>query len=71
MVVKGLIIAVLLVIVGSLGSGLFYLLRDDGQSHRTVRALTVRIGLSLVLFLILMLGFATGLISPHPAVPPQ
>ncbi|HKJ87471.1 MAG TPA: twin transmembrane helix small protein [Gammaproteobacteria bacterium] len=70
MLVKGFIVLVLLVIVGSLGSGLFFMLRDHGQSHRTVRALTIRISLSLALFFLLMLAFATGLISPHPAVPP-
>ncbi|MFP4561168.1 MAG: twin transmembrane helix small protein [Thiohalorhabdus sp.] len=71
MLVKGFIIAILLLIVASLGSGLFHLLRDNGRSDRTVRALTLRVGLSVALFLLLMLGFATGVISPHPAVPPQ
>jgi hypothetical protein len=71
MLIKGFIILVLIGIVASLGSGLFYLMRDHGSGDRTVRALTVRIGLSFALFLLLMLGYALGLISPHPAVPPQ
>ena len=56
------IIAFLVVILGSLASALFYLMRDKGGSDRTVKALTVRVALSLTLFLILMLGFYFGLI---------
>ena len=71
MLIKAFIILVLVVIVASLGSGLFYLMRDQGSGDRTVRALTIRIGLSFALFLLLMLAYGLGLISPHPAVPPQ
>ncbi len=53
------------VILFSLGSALYYLIKDKGQSERTVKALTVRITFSIVLFLILMLGFYFGLISPQ------
>jgi len=60
-----LVILFLIVIVGSLGSALFYLIRDKGQSERMVRALTVRITLSIVLFVLLMVGYATGIIPPR------
>jgi formate/nitrite transporter FocA (FNT family) len=53
------------VILFSLGSALYYLIKDKGQSERTVRALTVRITFSILLFLILMLGFYFGLIPPQ------
>ncbi|HEY6282239.1 MAG TPA: twin transmembrane helix small protein [Burkholderiales bacterium] len=53
------------VILFSLGSALYYLIKDKGQSDRTVKALTVRITFSIVLFLLLMLGFYFGLISPQ------
>ncbi|HMJ50404.1 MAG TPA: twin transmembrane helix small protein [Burkholderiales bacterium] len=53
------------VILFSLGSALYYLIKDKGKSERTVKALTVRITFSIVLFLILMLGFYFGLISPQ------
>ncbi len=53
------------VILFSLGSALYYLVKDKGQSERTVKALTVRITFSIVLFLLLMLGFYFGLISPQ------
>ena len=52
----------LLAIVGSLFSGLFFLYQDRGSGERTVRALTLRIGLSLTLFILLLVGFRTGLI---------
>ena len=41
-------------ILGSLASALFYLMRDKGSSSKTVNALTLRIGLSVVLFLFLL-----------------
>jgi len=59
---KLVIIAFLVVIVGSLASALFYLMRDKGGSDRTVKALTVRVALSVTLFLILMLGYYFGFI---------
>jgi hypothetical protein len=65
MLSKLLIILILLVIIGSLFSGLFYLVKDKGTSERTVRALTVRISLSLLLFILLMIGYATGILQPH------
>lgn len=59
---KIIIVLFLLVIVGSLASALLYLVRDKGDSDRTVKALTVRIGLSVALFILLMLGYYFGLI---------
>ena len=57
-----LVIFLLLAIVGSLGSALFFLVKDQGRSKRTVNALTIRIGLSLFLFLFLMAGHYFGFI---------
>ena len=56
------VIAVLVLIVGSLGSALWFLIRDKGHSERAVKALTVRISLSIGLFLLLMAGYYFGLI---------
>jgi len=61
--VKILAILFLVFIVGSLFSGLYFLIRDKGQGERTVKALTVRIVLSVTLFALLMLGIYTGLIT--------
>jgi hypothetical protein len=65
MYTKILVILILFTIIGSLFSGLFFLIRDKGASDRTVRALTVRISLSVLLFVLLMIGYATGLLQPH------
>jgi len=61
---KTIIILFLIAIFASLTSGLYYLIRDRGHSDRTVKALSWRIGLSVTLFALLLLGFATGLIKP-------
>mgnify|MGYP003546611999 FL=1 len=52
-------------IVASLGSGLFHLVKDDGQSKRMVNALTVRIALSVMLFVLLFVAWKSGRIVPH------
>lgn len=66
----GLIVVLLFVaILASLGSALYYLLRSRGSSSGVVRALTLRIGLSLLLFLLLMAAWYTGLIEPHGVQP--
>ena len=59
---KILVIVLLLAIVGSLASALFFLVHDQGRSKRTVNALAVCVGLSLFLFLMLMAGHYFGLI---------
>jgi hypothetical protein len=59
---KLVVVLLLVVIVGSLLSGLYFLVKDKGSSERTVKALTVRITLSIALFVLLMLGFYFGLI---------
>lgn len=71
---KILVVLVLIVIVGSLGQALYYLLKDRERSPRTVRALTLRIGLSIGLFVLLLISFSAGLIKPHglrPGISPK
>ena len=66
MIFKIIVIVILLMILASLGSGLVFLIRGKAQdNHRLVKALTVRIVLSISLFALLMLAYAAGLISPH------
>lgn len=62
--IKVIVVVMLLVIVASLFSGLFFLYRDHGQGTRMAKALTVRISLSIALFLLLMAGFYFGIIPP-------
>lgn len=58
------IIALLFIvfILGSLASALYYLIKDKGQSDRAVKMLTVRVGLSLSLFILLMAGYYFGIV---------
>jgi hypothetical protein len=57
-------------ILGSLGSALYQLSRGTPESSaKLARALTVRIGLSLLLFALLMLGWYFGIVTPHAALP--
>ncbi|MEL1265407.1 twin transmembrane helix small protein [Pseudoxanthomonas putridarboris] len=60
-----LIVAFLGVILYNLGAGLYYMLVDNGSSTRTVWALTRRIGFSVGLIVLVMVGIATGWIEPH------
>ena len=69
MLIKTLIVITLLAIVASLASAMLYLVKDKGTSERTVRALTVRISLSVLLFVLLMVGYATGVLQPHGVHP--
>ena len=62
---KILIIAFLIAIVWNLGAGFYYMMTDKGTTNRTVRALTWRIGLSVLLILLVIAGILTGVIHPH------
>ena len=65
MLIKAIVAIILLLILASLGSGLVFMIRDQGRGPRAVKALTVRIALSVGLFLLLLLAYAAGLINPH------
>ena len=68
MLARVLVIALLVAIVASLGSAMFYLVRDRGSGTRTVRALTIRIALSVCLFILLFVLYGLGLIHPNGVV---
>jgi hypothetical protein len=60
------ILILLAVIVFSLFQGMYYLAKDDGaDKSRVVRALTIRIVLSLALFGLLMAAYLFGVFQPH------
>lgn len=65
MYLKIVIFFVMLAILISLASGLIFLIKDDGNTKRTVKALTFRIALSLGLFIFLILAFSLDWITPH------
>lgn len=60
-----LILACLLAIVLSLGSALAHLVRDKGESKKMARALTIRVGLSVLLFVLLLIAWSLGWIQPN------
>jgi hypothetical protein len=62
---KIVIVGLFLAIVLSLVSAGVALLRDRGHGTATVRALTWRISLSLLLFVLLLIGYGLGWIHPH------
>ena len=61
---KYVVFILLAAIVISLGTGLFYLRREDADSPKMLRALEVRVGLSLVLILFLVASYFLGWIEP-------
>ena len=66
MLSKIIILVMLALIVVSLFSALFYLIKDKGQGERAAKALTIRISLSIALFVLLLISFKLGLIGqPH------
>jgi hypothetical protein len=60
---KWVLIIAFLLIIGSLASAMVFLIRDRGQTRNVVRALALRIGLSVLLFLTLLFSNWMGWIQ--------
>ncbi|MDQ3185585.1 MAG: twin transmembrane helix small protein [Pseudomonadota bacterium] len=60
---KIVVVLFLFFILASLASALYYMIKDKGQGTRAVRSLTLRVGLSVLLFALLMLGTYLGFIQ--------
>lgn len=65
MLFKAAIVIVLVLILLSLATALFSMLKGNQDSTRTVKALTLRIALSIGLLIFILIGYSLGLISPH------
>jgi uncharacterized membrane protein len=67
MLIKSFVIVAFILIIISLGSALYHLVKrgDQEQSDQTVKALTFRIGLSVALFILIFIAYASGLIKPE------
>jgi branched-subunit amino acid transport protein AzlD len=61
---KTVVAIAFVLIIGSLASALFFLMRDKGRSNRTVQALAMRVGLSITLFLLVLFSYKMGWIRP-------
>jgi Protein of unknown function (DUF2909) len=63
---KLIVLLLLAAVVISLGSGLFFLVKDRDQPHspRLLTALKVRVALSIVLILTLVISYKLGFVTP-------
>jgi hypothetical protein len=61
--VKIVVIILLLAIIASLGSGLYYLAKDDQNSPRLLNALKIRVALSALLIIFLVVSYYMGWIG--------
>jgi hypothetical protein len=55
-----LIVVLLLAVIASLFSGLYFVYKDKGGTNRAVISLTIRIALSILVFLILVVSYLFG-----------
>lgn len=62
---KIIIILLFLAVLGSLASAMVFLVKDKGETNRTAKALTYRIGISVFIFVLLILAYFAGFIEPH------
>lgn len=61
---KILVAIAFFLILASLASALIFLMRDRGKSNRTVKALALRVGFSITLFLLILFDHSQGWIQP-------
>lgn len=66
MFIKVLIVFILLAVIVSLFSGLFFLVKDQGRSMRVLNSLAVRVSLSLLLLVVIALALWTGHLHLNP-----
>ncbi|MDN6319525.1 MAG: twin transmembrane helix small protein [Marinobacter sp.] len=63
---KALIIILMLAVIFSLFSGLFFLIKDGGKTNRVVNSLAVRVALSVLLLIVILLSLWQGGLTLHP-----
>jgi hypothetical protein len=63
--IRILIFGLLAAILASLGTALYHLSTGHGDSKKMLRALTLRISLSIALFVLLMIAWRAGFITPR------
>ena len=60
---KWIVIVAFLLIIGSMVSAMVFLVRDRGRTRNVVRSLALRVGFSIALFLMILLGNHLGWIQ--------
>jgi branched-subunit amino acid transport protein AzlD len=63
---KIFIVALLLAVIVSLFSGLFFLIRDGGKTNRVINSLALRVALSVLLLLVILLSLWQGGLTLNP-----
>ncbi|KEF30360.1 MAG: twin transmembrane helix small protein [Gammaproteobacteria bacterium] len=63
---KALIVILLLMVLASLFSGLFFLIKDGGKTNRVVNSLAVRVTLSVLLLAVIMIALWQGSLTMNP-----
>lgn len=63
---KVLIVVLMLAIVVSLFSGLFFLIRDGGKTNRVLNSLALRVALSVALLAVILLALWQGGLELNP-----
>ena len=67
-IVGWIILIAFAIIIGSLAAAGIFLVRDKGKSRSVVHALTVRIGMSVALFVVILVAYKMGWIEAHGIV---
>ncbi len=62
---KIILVALLLFVIVSLFTAFYYMIKDPSASTRVVKSLFVRVGLSLFIMTLLILGAEMGWVTPH------
>ena len=65
LIVKIIIVVLLGLIVLSLAGGMFSMIKNQENTNRTVKLLTIRIVLSIITFIFIFISFYMGWIQPH------
>lgn len=63
---KAVIVVLMLAVVVSLFSGLFFLIRDRGKTNRVVNSLAVRVALSILLLVVILIALWQGGLTLNP-----
>jgi len=71
MLSKTVIILLVLLMIASLGSAMYYMFKDRGQTDRTLNALKWRVGIWFVLLAFIIGGLKFGYITPSNSLAPK
>jgi len=63
---KAVIVVLMLAVVVSLFSGLFFLIRDGGKTNRVVNSLAARVALSILLLVVILIALWQGGLTLNP-----